>query len=107
MCTEEQHREKMDTLARIEKALKPRPPIDQSYQISDTQKIRIDYHDRKHAFIWIPGNTLTIDFGEYGVGTVQSQVWFNLGMRPGREIATSGQATTVDIIFRYTDEATP
>lgn len=107
MCSDQQHQETISALNALALLLKRRPPEDQTIAISDTKKWKLDYKGFKHIFIWIPGNALTIDFGAYGIGTVQSQVWFNLGMSPGYDICTIGQATDVPIIVRCTDDSIP
>lgn len=106
MCTDEQHSEKMAALGRIQKLLQNRDPFDMDIQISDSQGWPLDYHNRKHVFMWCP-TTLTLNLGLYGTGLVQAQVWINLGIRPGIEIFTSGQASPVTVILRFTDEVIP
>lgn len=107
MCTEEQHQEKMTALARIEKMLKPRPPIDYTVMIADHQGYIFDYRNRKHVFIWLPSTSLTLVFGQFGTCVVATQVWVNLGIQEGLEVVTSGQSTPTVMYVRCTDEVIP
>lgn len=107
MCSDEQHKQTLDALARIERATKKRTPDDQSIMVSDTQPWKLDYKGYRHVFMWLPAIALTMDFGEYGSGPVGIQQWFNLGMKPGYDVKTIGQATPTKIILRFTDESIP
>ena len=107
MCTDEQHKEKMDALHRIERLLTHRAPQDTTVMISDTQPWKVDTRGYKHLFMWIPGASLTMNFGEYGSGPVQSQAWVNIGMHGGYDIVTVGQSSPVPIKLRFTNEVIP
>ncbi len=107
MCSDEQHRQTLDALARIERATRKRIPDDLSILICDTQPWKLDYRGYRHVFMWLPTIALTMDFGEYGTGPVGMQQWFNLGMRAGYDIKTVGQTAPTKIILRFTDEVTP
>ncbi len=96
-------------LERIEKLLaqkSPKSPIDQTIMLSDGQGWQMDYRGRKHVFLWSPEAT-NLKLGEYGTGPIQAQVWINLGIRTGIKIFTSGQATPVPVVLRFTDEVIP
>ena len=98
--------EMLKSLEKIEKLLTPRLPIDKTIVINDNQPWVMDYREYKHVFMWLP-QALTLVMGEYGSGPVQAQVWINVGLRPGTKITTSGQATSVPIVLRFTDEVVP
>lgn len=106
MCSDDQHREKMDKLDGIAKLLTHRDPYDQDIQISDAQKWPLDYKGYRHVFMWCP-TALTLNLGLYGTGPVQAQVWVNLGLKPNTEIFTSGQTAPVTVRLRFTDEVIP
>lgn len=91
----------------LETLVKGRPPIDYIWQISATNGLTIDYHDRKHMYIWLPSTALTLSFEDYGQGTIQAQVWVNLGMPPGMHVFAPNNASTTPIFVRCTDEVIP
>src|SRR6266581_3632542 len=84
-----------------------REPIDDTVSISSTSPYVVDYRNRKHIFIWLPA-TQTLSIEDYGTGTVQGQVWINIGIRAGVKIAapnvTSG---SVQMMVRCTDSGEP
>jgi len=104
MCSDQQHAELMQALARLAPA--HTGPIDQDIMISDNNPWRMDYRSYKHVFMWLP-STLTLVMDDYGSGAVQAQVWINLGLRPGTSIKTSGQSTLTLVRLRFTDEEIP
>lgn len=109
MCTDDQHKERLAILCLIEAALRPRPPIDFMVQISDLKFWPIDYHERKHIFMWIPNIAgLTLSFEDFGTGPVTGHVWTNLAFPQGTKIATTTSGTVLNtIMFRCTDEVVP
>jgi hypothetical protein len=107
MCTEEQHNQKMEALHEVIKLHTPREPLDATEPITALLSWTLDYKERKHVFIWVP-TTTTLSFDDYGSGSVQGQVWTNLGMRPGISItAPNAGATPVMLKIRCTDEIVP
>lgn len=87
--------------------LEKREPIDQTVYISATRWWAVDYRNRKHCFLWIPGNALTLSFEDYGQGVVQPQSWVNLGLPVGIRMFALGAATDTQILLRFTDEPIP
>lgn len=84
-----------------------RDPQDHEVSISDSKPWTINYYNRKHIFIWLPSTSLTMNFEDYGSGTVQAQVWTNLAIPQGVRVTTTGQTSAVKIIVRATDEVIP
>ena len=107
MCTDEQHRQKMQALKDIHDILIGREPIDSLVQISATQPYVVDYKERKHVFLWLPSSAITLKFEDYGSGTVQAQVWTNLGMPAGIKVTAPNNSSTTPIMVRCTDEDVP
>lgn len=107
MCDDAIHHEHLKKLCLIEEILRHRTPIDLTVQISAAQPWFVDYHNRKHIFLWLPTSALSLSFEDYGTGTVQQQVWTNIGMPPGTRIFAPGNATTTPIMIRCTDEVIP
>jgi len=103
MCTDEQHQDRLQVLKNILKNL-ARDPVDIVININDNKPWTVDYQGYQHIFLWIPGNALSMNMGEYGTGTVAAQVWINLGFKAGTVIKTSGQTTNVPLILRFTNE---
>ena len=107
MCSTDQHNEKLATLHELIELLKPRPPLDATIPVSAALEWPLDYKERKHVFLWLD-TTTTLSFGDYGSGSVQQQVWTNLGMKPGTVInAPNAGATPVLLNLRFTDEIIP
>src|SRR5258708_671157 len=96
------------TLADIREKLTSRPPIDQTYQINSQQAYTVDYKERLHVFIWLP-ITATLSFEDYGQGTVQQQIWQNIGIKQGIKCYAPNIAppNTLLIMVRCTDEEVP
>lgn len=87
--------------------LQEREPIDQTVFVSSSQPWTVDRRNRKHVFLWIPGNALTLSFEDYGSGVVNAQQWINVGIPNGIKMLASGQSTAVQILLRFTDEEIP
>ncbi len=102
MCTDQQHKEKIDLLQDIA----GRPPIDDHVTISAVKPWYVDYRERKHVFIWLPV-TQTLSFEEFGSGTVQAQIWINLGMPKGIKMLAPNSSTLIDVMIRCCDEELP
>ncbi len=82
-----------------------RPPIFSVEQLSSTKPYIIDYKERKHLYIWLPSSSLALSFEDYGSGTVQAQVWTNLGLPEGiRVFATAQTSGTTPLYVKCTDE---
>jgi hypothetical protein len=105
MCTEGEHKthKLLDTIREL---IDGRPPLDDHVVISSVKPWNVDYKERKHVFIWLP-TTQTLSFEEYGTGTVQAQVWINLGMPHGIKVLAPSATGTVDMMIRCTDEEIP
>lgn len=107
MCSDEQHKEHMAALARIEKALDTlicgRIPQSQSYSISDTQGFHLSHKDRKHVFIYTNTPiTLKLDNNTFPVFV---QTWTNLDfIAEGSKLFTIGTASPVSVSVCCTDE---
>ena len=109
MCDEKISLQQLDTLQQIERLLLSMaylPPIDMTVQISANQPWTIDYHERSHIFVWFP-TTQTVSFEDFGSGTMQGQVWTNLGLPPGVRMYATGTSTTVPMMLRFTNEVIP
>lgn len=103
MCDSPELIKKLDELIKV---LQPSPlktPTWQTIMISDTQGWQMDYKDYKHVYLWLP-NALSLNLDIYGTGPVQAQVWINLGIKPGIKIFTSGTASPVPVILKFSDE---
>jgi hypothetical protein len=111
MCTDHEKRVEntlFNILERIEAATIHRPPIDDMVQLSSTKPYVIDYKERRHVYIWLPSTALALSFEDYGSGTVQPQIWVNLGMPQGIKVfATAITSGTTPIFIRCTDEVIP
>jgi len=82
-----------------------RPPIFSVEQLSSTRPYIIDYKERKHVYIWLPSSSLALSFEDYGTGTIQAQVWINLGLPEGiRVFATAITSGTTPMYIKCTDE---
>lgn len=103
MCTEQQHQAMMLAFKRLEEIAIGRTPVDNIVMISSTQAYIIDYRDRRHIFVWSP-NTLTLTIEELGIVTIPQETWVNLGFTTGMKVFASGQASSVPIFVRCTDE---
>lgn len=106
MCTTEQHEEKIYALLQIEKHLRNadlREPIYVSSFVSATQPFIMDYHERRHALLWLPGTSYTFSCEDYGTVVVPASTWINLGLQPGIRMFIPAQAVTVQIIWKFTD----
>lgn len=107
MCTDEQHREKMAALERINKSLETlingRRVIDQTYMVSDTQGFILDYKDRKHLYIYSV-NAIVIDLKSLGTLSVTAKTWTSFDYEEGFSVFTSGTTNPVSVLIRATDE---
>lgn len=108
MCSDEQHRQKMAALERINKNLEilinGRRPLEQTYAVSDTQGFILDYKNRKHLYIYSL-NAITLDLKDLGTLSIPAKTWTGLDYEQGTKLFTSGTATPVNIRIRATDEA--
>lgn len=109
MCTEEQHKQTVAALARIEKLLEQRvrgrPPIDKMYNISATKGFPLNYFNRKHVFLWTAAASLTLDLKDLGSLAVSPETWTSINFHEGFEIfATSATTTDTQVFVRCTDE---
>lgn len=106
MCTSEQHEEKMHALLQIEKhlhAAEQREVIYIPAFVSASQPFIMDYHERKHAFLWLPGISYTFNCEDFGTIIVPASAWTNLGLQPGVRMLIPAQPSTVQIIWKFTD----
>ena len=109
MCDEKISLDQLDTLKQIERLLLSMatlPPIDVTVQLSANQPWVIDYHERTHIFVWFP-STQTVSFEDFGSGTMQGQVWTNLGLPQGVRMFATGTTSTVPMMVRCTNEVIP
>lgn len=109
MCEQQTALEQLDRLHKIELLLQSLayfPPIDETVQLSASQPWTIDYHERRHIFVWFP-TTQTVSFEDFGSGTMQGQVWTNLGLPPGVRMFATGTTTTAPMMIRWTNEVIP
>ena len=107
MCDSEQHDAQMKVLRDILHHQEYHQPDWRIAMISDTQPWIMDYKGYRHVYLWIPGNPLTFNLGDFGTGLVANQQWINLALPIGLEIKTSGQTTPVEIRLKFTDEVIP
>jgi hypothetical protein len=105
------HQEKMTLLREIQtwfrKTFEIRPPQDKTVGISASNPYIVDYQGRKHVFIWFPSTATTLSFEDFGTGTVQPQVWTNLGMPEGLRVLAPNNSTPVIMMVRCSDEVIP
>lgn len=90
-------------LEAIYKCIEIKPPDFATILLSDSRDWKLDYRGYHYVYFWLPTSTLTMNFGDYGTGTVPMQQWVNLAMRPGTVIKTGGQTTPVPIHVIFTD----
>jgi hypothetical protein len=91
----------------VESVREARKPVFKEYQISSSNPYIVDYQERKHIFLWLPSTSLTLSFEDYGQGTVQAQVWTNIGMPVGTRVLAVGQVANTPIFVCCTDEVIP
>lgn len=107
MCTDEQHKQKMAALERIEKLLAikitGREPRNHTISISDIQGYVLDYQDRKHLYLFSTA-ALFLNLGELGILSIAANTWTLIDFKPGFKLFTSGQATPINLFVRATDE---
>lgn len=106
MCSDDQHEEKMILLRKIEEntcLIAPRPPIYQTVLVSATQPFVMDYHERLYAFVWLPGTSYTFSCEDFGTIVVPASTWYSPSLSPGIRMFIPAQATTVPIIWKFTD----
>jgi len=110
MCSDEQHKEKMEALARIEKALGDirqntaiDTPIDQIYMVSATTPYTIDAKGKRHLFLW-SATTLTLTLEDLGQITLTQYVWLNATFMQGLRVFASGQTANAAILARCTND---
>ena len=106
MCTDEQHAEKMAKLDHLIECLEYVGPEDKQISISDTIPWTVNYQGRRHIFLF-SATTLTLVLQDYGQLTLTQNTWVNLGIRPGTQVVTTGQATPVTVLVRATNEVIP
>ena len=79
-----------------------RDPIDFPIQISSTMPWNVDYHNRKHIFIWSPTN-ITLTLEDYGNLVVIASNWQQLDMPAGMRVL-SNNTSPIYIYGKATDE---
>jgi hypothetical protein len=99
MCTDSQHKEKIDLL----KQLVGNSPIDGTYQISSTRPYSLDYKERKYIYLWST-HDLTLSLEELGNLPISAGNWINLSLSPGMRIFAVNQTTLVPVFIRCTDD---
>src|SRR6266487_127528 len=106
LTTDEQILKQLDILNDyLHQIVVGRPPIFSVVQLSSTMPYVIDYQERRHVYIWLPSSSLALSFEDYGSGTVQAQVWTNLGLPEGiRVFATTQTSGTTPMYVKCTDE---
>ena len=101
----EKHNSTLETLiVLLDQQNREQSPIDHDEQISASQAYVVDYKNRKHVYIWSP-TTIQLSVEDFGTGTIQPQVWLNIGVPQGTRItAPSVTGTTTYIKVRCTNE---
>lgn len=94
------HDEKLDKI--LEYIERAGSPVDFPIQISSTMPWSVDYHNRKHLFIWSPVNII-LTLEDYGTLTVSASNWQQLDMPPGMRVF-SNNVTPIYIYGKATDE---
>lgn len=89
----------------LKKLLQSRPPIDETYQISATQPLVVDYKERKHLFIF-SANALTLTIDDIGTLSVSANTYTNIGFQQGMRLVPT-QTSLTPIFVRATDETVP
>jgi len=104
MCTDDQHKQKMQqALSDIHQLLIRRTPLDSLIMISASQPYVLNYSSRKHVFIWSP-NTLTLTLEDLGNLSLTNATWTNVSLTAGMKIYALGETTPIPILVRCTDE---
>lgn len=93
MCSDDQHKETMQSLAAIEKCLQRRGDDYQTVPVSDAQTFVVDYKDRHYLFVWSTV-ALTLDAGSRGTFSLPAESWTQLALQPNIQVKTSGYGTT-------------
>lgn len=108
MCSDEQHRQKIAALERINKNLEllisGRRPLEQTYSISDSQGVILDYKNRKHLYIYSQTSITLIIDQIIGNISISAKIWTNIDYEQGTKIFTSGTAAPINVQIRATDE---
>lgn len=92
-------------LDQLKKLFAYRPPIDETYRISATQPLVVDFQERKHLFIF-SANALVLTVEDIGVLTVGANIFTNISFQQGMRL-TPVQTTPVTVFVRATDETVP
>lgn len=110
MCSDEQHRENLAQLARIEQLLKEhlagRSVLDQTYYISNSTGFYLDYKNRRHLYL-LSAVPLALNLGEQGILFVPASTWTPLDYKEGYELFTINISSKVAVLVRATDSAIP
>lgn len=107
MCTEEQHKEKIQWLRLVHAELvsmnEALNPIDRTNVISPSQPFIVDYKDRRHLFIY-SGSALTLQCEDYGAFALSANTWTNFPFPQGMRVTPNTAGT---ILTRATNEIVP
>lgn len=88
-----------------------RPLLDVGARIDDSNEVTIDKQGYAHVFLLSPTALTIVPGGIPGDNSLQlsalANQWLNVTFDDGVALKTSGQATVVNIILRYTNEVIP
>ena len=82
-----------------------RDPIDFPIQLSTTMPWMIDYHNRKHLFIYCPVQ-LVLSLEDYGTSTLFANTWHTLDFPAGMRVFATNQTNPIYAFIKATDEPT-
>jgi hypothetical protein len=107
VCSDEQHRQNIAALKRIETLLetliKGRPAIDRNENISNTQGFVLDYKDRKRLYIF-SSIAIVLDLKALGTYAVAANTWTPINFEEGFKLFTVGTTNLVAVVVRATDD---
>jgi hypothetical protein len=108
MCTEEQKRQETALLESIDTGIKhlvsQLGDLDQTVLLSSTQPWLLDYKHRRYVYGY-SSVALTLTVEDIGTVSVAANSWTNLGFQENMRIYASGQAGTVAIFVRCTNNS--
>lgn len=85
--------------------------LDVGARIDDSNEVTIDKRSYAHVFLLSPTNLTIVPGGIPGDNSIQLTAtagqWLNITFDDGVTLKTSGQATTVNVLLRYTNEVIP
>ncbi len=107
MCSDEQHAAQLALLASIYAKLCESDPLptEQTIMLSATAPFVVDYRGYKHIFCWVANSLpLTLTLDDLGQFPLAVNEWNNISFPAGTKLYAKGQAATVPVFVRWTNE---